>query len=271
MSTPPLHEPLVILDGRDVGPTILALDCGTVAIHSRVCPGKEGPNEDALAVLTCSDGRAVLVVADGFGGHPAGDQAARLAVETMRDAVALCADTRGDLRDAILDGFEAANRAVTALGVGAANTLAVAEFDNGVVRPYHVGDSEIMIVGQRGKLKLQTVSHSPVGYAVEAGLIDRDDAMHHDERNIVSNMVGSPQMRIEVGPRVALRPRDTLILATDGLFDNLGVPEIVELIRKGPLETACTQLRDACRDRMLNPQPDQPSKPDDTALVLFRR
>jgi serine/threonine protein phosphatase PrpC len=271
MSIPQLDEPLVVLNGRNAGPSIHALGCGSVAILSRACPGKEGANEDALAVISCDEHRAVFAVADGFGGQPAGDQAARLAIESVLHAVSACIETQGDLRDGILNGFEEANRAVTALGVGAATTLAVAEVDNAIVRPYHVGDSEIMIVGQRGKLKLQTVSHSPVGYGVEAGLIDRDDAIHHAERNIVSNMVGSPEMRIEIGPHLALQPRDTLLLGTDGVFDNLGIPEVVQLIRRGPLEAACTELGQACARRMLKPEPEQPSKPDDTTLVLFRR
>ena len=214
--------------------------------------------------------RAVLAVADGFGGHPAGDQAARLAIEALTAGVSECLTTQKGLRDGILNGFEEANRAVTQLGVGAATTLAVAEIDNGIVRTYHVGDSEIVIVGQKGKLKLQTVSHSPVSYGVEAGLIDRDDAIHHEERNIVSNMVGFPEMRIEIGPHVPLRPRDRLSLGTDGVFDNLSVPEVVELIRKGPIDVRCRELVDTCTARMTIPEPGVPSKPDDIAIILFR-
>jgi len=134
-----------------------------------------------------------------------------------------------------------------------------------------VGDSAILVVGQRGKLKLQTLSHSPVGYAVESGLLDADEALHHEERHIVSNMVGAPDMRIEVGSALALAPRDTVLLATDGLMDNLGLAEIVEIVRRGPLERAARRLAELCDERMRRPLEGQPSKPDDVTFVLFRR
>ena len=108
-------------------------------------------------------------------------------------------DNRAELRDAILNGFEDANGAVQALGIGAATTLAVVEVKENIVRPYHVGDSMILVVGQRGKIKLQSVPHSPVGYGVESGLLDEKEAMYHEERHLVSNVVGSPDMRIESG------------------------------------------------------------------------
>jgi serine/threonine protein phosphatase PrpC len=269
MPKPDLTEVLVVLDGQDAAPCRYGLGCGSIAVLSRACPLADGSNEDALAVIPCDDNRAVLAVADGFGGQPAGDQAARLAMEALVAGVANCLATQKELRDGILNGFEAANRAVMKLGIGAATTLAVAEVDNGIVRSYHAGDSEIVIVGQKGKLKLQTVSHSPVGFGVESGLIHRDDAIHHDERNIVSNMVGSSEMRIEIGPHVRLRPRDRLFLGTDGVFDNLSVPEVVELIRKGPIDVRCREVVDACTARMKTPEPGLPSKPDDIAIVLF--
>jgi serine/threonine protein phosphatase PrpC len=176
-----------------------------------------------------------------------------------------------ELRDAILDGFERANREVTQLGVGAATTLAVAEVDDDHVRSYHAGDSEVVAVGQRGRLKLQTVSHSPVAYGVEAGLIHQDDAIDHVDRNIVSNMVGSPEMRIEIGSPLCLRPRDRLLVATDGVFDNLSFDELVEHIRKGPIDECCSKLTATCHARMTAPKPGEPSKPDDVSMILFSR
>ncbi len=153
----------------------------------------------------------------------------------------------------------------------AATTVAVLQIDEGVVRPFHVGDSGILIVGQRGKIKHQILMHGPVGYAVEAGLLDEGEALHHEERNVVSNVVGSAEMRIEVGPNVALAPRDTVLVASDGLFDNLYVTEIVDRIRKGPLDAVAASLAADCRARMVDPRKGQPSKPDDLTFILFRR
>jgi serine/threonine protein phosphatase PrpC len=61
-----------------------------------------------------------------------------------------------------------------------------------------------------------------------------------------------------------------VILATDGLPDNLHTEEIVELIRKGPIERLPKALADLARHRMKNPGNDHPSKPDDLTFIVFR-
>jgi serine/threonine protein phosphatase PrpC len=128
----------------------------------------------------------------------------------------------------------------------------------------------ILLIGQRGRLKLQTVAHSPVGFAVEAGLLDEDKAMHHAQRHLVSNVLGAPDMRIEVGSQRRIAPRDTLVLASDGLSDNLRTDEIVALLRTGPLDAACDRLAELARARMYAPSDGEPSKPDDLTFVAFR-
>src|SRR4029453_4535640 len=115
------------------------------------------------------------------------------------------------LRTAMMNGIERANESIRGLGVGAGTTLSAVELAKGAVRPYHVGDSMILLIGQRGRVKLETVPHSPVGFAVEAGLLDVDEAMHHAERHIVSNVLGAPDMRIEVGSQRRIAPRDPLL------------------------------------------------------------
>ena len=109
-----------------------------------------------------------------------------------------------------------------------------------------------------------------MGYAVEAGWLPEDEALHHEDLHIVSNMVGSPEMRIEIGPTLSLRPRDTVLIASDGLFDNLPSQEVAELVRKGPLPEVAARLAAWCDQRMRAPEPGQPSKPDDLTFVLYR-
>jgi serine/threonine protein phosphatase PrpC len=212
----------------------------------------------------------VLAVADGFGGQPAGDQAARLAIASLVESVEAVLTTGGELRWGILNGFEQANRAVSELGVGAATTLVVAEIDGHHVRPYHVGDSELLVVGQRGKLKLQTVSHTPVSYAVDSGWLNETEALHHDERHLVSNVVGAADMRIEIGSSLRLAQRDTVLLASDGLFDNLHKNEITEGIRTGSLQGVADTLAKKCLQRMNTSNTNHPSKPDDLTFILYR-
>lgn len=261
---------LYFLDHDMPEASLYPMATGTAAVHTARCPDKPTPNEDAAALIDCGPRKAVLAVADGFGGLPAGEQAAQIALKTLASVVTATHAAGGTLRAGILDGFEKANQKVTALGIGAATTLAVIEIDNNRVRSYHVGDSMVLIVGQRGKLKLQTVSHSPVGYAVEAGLLEEDEALHHEDLHLVSNMVGSPEMRIEIGPSQQLQPRDTVVLGSDGVFDNVSVPEIVEIVRKGSLRVVTGLLAAECDRRMRVPDKGQPSKPDDLTFVLYR-
>jgi PPM family protein phosphatase len=248
---------------------------GTAAVFSTRSPGKETPNEDVAALLPISASAGVLAVADGLGGHVGGERASRLAVETIQtallDAVQAAGDSDGDrLRGTILDGIEAANREVRELGTGAATTLALIEVQDRTIRAYHVGDSVILLAGQRGKLKMQTIAHSPIGYAVEAGLMAEDEAMRHENRHVISNVIGSEQMRIEIGPSIEMASRDTLVIASDGLLDNLLPSEIVEFVRSGPLDEAVGDLVAEARRRMLATNGESPSKPDDLTVIAYR-
>lgn len=243
---------------------------GTAAALLVKCPGKEGENEDCAAIVPIDDTTAVLAVADGMGGGASGERASALAVQSIMDALLDRDETGPALRGAILDGFERANEAILELGVGAGTTLAVVEISDGAIRPYHVGDSMILLVGGRGKVKLQTISHSPTGYAVEAGVLDESEAIHHEDRHIVSNVLGMEHMRIEVGPTIQLARRDTLLLASDGLFDNLHLDEIVARANKGVPAKIATELNALAQQRMTDPARDVPSKPDDLSIIVFR-
>jgi serine/threonine protein phosphatase PrpC len=248
---------------------------GTAAVYTSRSPHKQTPNEDVAAFLPTGSTSGVLIVADGLGGHAGGERAARLAVETIQKtlqaAVTLAPDGDADrFRGAILDGIEAANQKVHELGTGAATTLALVEIQDQTVRPYHVGDSVILITGQRGKIKLQTIAHSPIGYAVEAGLMNEEDAIHHEARHVISNVIGSEQMRIEIGPPTPMAPRDTLVVASDGLVDNLLPNEIVEFIRSGPLNEGLSAMVTEAARRMATRNGNGPSKPDDLTVISYR-
>jgi len=262
---------VLYLDRDMDAPEVHAIGGGCATVFTARCPGKDSPNQDAVAILPFGASACVLVVADGMGGERAGDEAAALAVRALQATIAEAERKDWLLRSAILDGIERANQAVLDLGVGAGSTLAVVEVQDGSVRPYHVGDSTILLVGQRGKLKLQTVAHSPVGFAVEAGMLDESEAMHHEDRHLVSNMLGVADMRIEVGSARRLALRDTLLLASDGLSDNLHSDEIVERIRTGSLEEIARRLSRDAQRRMDDPRLGEPSKPDDLTFVGFRR
>ena len=253
-------------------PKIIRAARGEACIYSARAPDPAHDlNEDAAAVILVDENRAVLALADGVGGGRGGEIASNIAIWQLQSAIEAGLQSDRGLRGCIIDAFENANLSIVEKGLGAATTLAVVEIDSKTARSYHAGDSEIITVGQRGKLKQHTVSHSPVGYAFESGVIDEAEAMAHDERHIVSNVVGDPAMRIEIGPPLIMARRDTLILASDGLTDNLLTHEITELIRKGPLMSAAQKIAAEVKHRMSHPGGDHPSKPDDSTFIIYRR
>jgi serine/threonine protein phosphatase PrpC len=269
---PTQQSDLLVLNGTtEPDQATVAVAGGTAFALTRRDPQKETDNEDTVAIIPYGPGAAVLVVADGAGGLPAGKRASLTAVTTLAASLQAAMDKTMLLRTAILNGIEAANDAVLGLGNGSATTMTVITIEGLVARSYQVGDSEALVVGQRGAVKLQTTAHSPTGFAVEAGFLDQRDALHHEERHLVSNFIGTSDMRIDVGAGVELRPRDTVVVASDGLTDNVHLDEIIEHVRKGPLEQSATAVADLAAERMAASGGGQPSKPDDLSIILFRK
>lgn len=244
---------------------------GKAVAYSCRDPDKESENEDTVAIIPYGPGAAVLVVADGAGGLPAGKRASQTAVTTLAASLQSAMHETALLRTAILNGIEAANTAVLGLANGSATTMTVITIEGLIARSYQIGDSEAIVVGQRGVIKLQTTAHSPTGFAVEAGFLDQRDALHHEERHLVSNFLGTSDMRIDVGATLKLSPRDTVIVASDGLMDNVHVDEIINSVRTGPLADAASKVTDLAKKRMHSPREGQPSKPDDLSVILFRK
>ena len=237
--------------------------------YSRRSPFKETFNEDALGIIRVDDETAVFAIADGCGGMRGGEQASEIALQVLFDSIERNESGPERMRVAILDGIEQANIAVQDLKIGAACTIAVVEYHRGTIRPYHVGDSMILVTGNRGRIRYQSVCHSPVGFAVESGMLAADDAMHHEDRHIVSNVVGDARMRIEIGPAVKLSQRDTVVIASDGLFDNLAIEEVVNGMRKGKIADALALVTDLAHQRMLGME-GKPCKPDDLSVIGIR-
>lgn len=236
--------------------------------YSRVCPEKTEPNDDSAAVIRTAAGSLVLAVADGVGGAPMGYKASAIAIKCLSESLDQH-DSATDLRPGILDGIEKANAEILDMGTGAATTLTVVEVNDRVSRGYQVGDSMALVLGQRGAIKWMSRSHSPVGYAIESGLLDEREAMHHDERHLVSNLVGTREMHIEVGPAIPLAARDTIVVASDGLFDNLYVDEINDLSRIGRPLDRINALVELATQRMQSFDQAFPGKPDDMAILML--
>jgi serine/threonine protein phosphatase PrpC len=248
-----------------------AIGGGSLVAFTAPAPDKTTENEDSVAAIPYGPTAVVLAIADGAGGLPGGRRASQTAIKSLETSLNHAMRETMLLRTAILDGIEAANESVLAVGNGSATTMTIMTIEGLVARSYQVGDSKSMIVGQRGKIRSQTMAHSPTGFAVEAGFLDHRDALHHEDRHIVSNFIGTTDMRIDIGAEVKLHARDTVLLASDGLTDNVHNDEIVGLIRKGPLLKALQSITSLAARRMTVETIHQPSKPDDLSVILFRK
>ncbi|MDA0660635.1 MAG: serine/threonine-protein phosphatase [Planctomycetota bacterium] len=261
----------VLTDGSDEMPWQVPFAGGELSVFSRRSPEKQTANEDSLAIVTLGETNGVIAIADGCGGMAQGGLASRKAIDALLNGLKAATDAGEGPRAAILDSIEQANRDVCDLGTGAATTFICVEIDRSFVRPYHVGDSQMLVVSSRGRVKFETGAHSPVGYGVQGGFLSPEEAIHHEDRHLVSNVLGSPDTRIEIGPRRRLAPWDTLVLASDGLFDNLRFPEICDIVRRGPLQKVTRELARQALARMAATDPDHPSKPDDLTFLVYRQ
>jgi serine/threonine protein phosphatase PrpC len=221
-------------------------------------------NEDSLCARA---DLGLYLVADGMGGHAAGEVASKLAVEVIE---AFINDTReADPNQTwpfpydpalsldanrIKYAFRLANHRLTAAMEaddalrGMATTAAAlligkhANTPNQAPVVAHVGDSRIYL-RRDGKLKPITQDHSWVGEQVRAGLLSENDARRHPWRNVVTRAIaGGDDPEVEIS-EVPVQPGDQLLLCSDGLC-SVVAPEMLEEIvaRNLPLDETCKQL-----------------------------
>lgn len=264
-------QPDVVLFSHDCDtPVSVRLSGYQVCYYTHRSINKDTDNEDALLLIPFSADTAVLAVTDGLGGQRDGAQASRTLVETLYSHISAAREQGEYSRASVLDAIEQANQQIMQLGSGAATTLALVELLQSSMRTVHIGDSDILLTGQRGKLKFKTIPHSPVGYMIEAGMLDSDEALHHEDRHIVSNCVGVEAMHMDIGPVIELAKYDTLLLASDGVFDNLSVEQLIQCVRKGSLQSVARRLLDDCLVSMRDTSPEHHGKPDDLSFILVR-
>lgn len=238
-----------------------------LAVFSRSAPELDKVNEDA-ALICAVDNKMLAAVADGAGGYEGGADASQVAVEALLKLTAARFSAAIELD--IIQAFEQVHEAIRESAGNAATTLASVFIAENSLRTFHVGDSGVLVVGGRGRLKYQTVAHSPTGHAIEAGTLNEDEALLHEDRYLVSNILGHDPISIEISTSLKLAARDTVLLASDGLFDNLYLTEICQIACQRPIQKACDALAEAASSRMATPSDDFPNKVDDLTIVLIR-
>ena len=231
---------------------------------TRSRPGWEAEdNEDALFAGQLG-ALGIFAVADGVGGHPGGAHAAAQTLEVLRRLQPQPAPIplALDLARGIVD----LNARLVRRGKGS-TTFTCVVLGTQEAASVHVGDSALAIFSGRGRLKHRSVAHSPAGYAIEAGRLDERDLLEADDHHVVSNVLGTRPMSVEMTSLIRLRPRDTLVLGSDGLFDNLTSTKMAKLVCRGDLGRGGARLLAALEEVMNSPQ----GKADDHSFILLRR
>lgn len=188
-------------------------------------------NEDSYLVQ-----EPLFVVADGMGGHVAGDVASRLAVETIGNEVP--AGTVPDLRtlesavkEANLAIWERAQSEPALQGMGTTCTLVLVVDDE--ARIAHVGDSRAYLL-RDGKLEQITEDHTLVARMVKEGRLSAEEADHHPQRSIVTRALGVDSEVAVDTTSVALKKGDRLLVCSDGLTSMIGTDQIREVLAGEP-------------------------------------
>lgn len=218
------------------------------------CAGRSDPgrvranNEDAFHL---DPERGFFLVVDGIGGQAAGEKAAEIAVSRIR---ARLERQTGTVEQRIREAIANANNEILHAAQthpewqGMACVLTLAALENGSAVVGHVGDSRLYHI-RRGEIRKVTHDHSPVGEREDNREISEAEAMRHPRRNEVFRDVGSDEHTpndpdfIEI-QRVAFEPDAALLLASDGLSDQVPSAEILRAVERhgGHPEAAVEEL-----------------------------
>jgi serine/threonine protein phosphatase PrpC len=214
-------------------------------------------NEDCYVT---SPGIGFYIVADGMGGHRAGQVASELAVEAARKAIEALADASASLVEKCRYAVSSANKAIYGAALdnpelaGMGTTLVSVLVEDERAALAHVGDSRAYLV--RGlKIRQLTDDHSIVGDLLRRHEISEDDAREHPHRHVLTRALG---VRKVVEPDLAeltLLPGDVFVLCSDGLTNHIEDHEIGKLVAEAcqaerpDLQAICEGLVELANDR----------------------
>lgn len=196
-------------------------------------------NEDAVCVLTHPDPRLRSVrmvgLADGMGGHAAGEVASRTCLQTCSARLQTVGEC--DVGAQMLEALHGANRAVWDAAqvqpefCGMGTTVCLLAFDGDHCRFGWVGDSRIYRL-RDGELQLLTHDDTVVNALLAQGVLSPEEALHHPERHVLSQALGtSPELlNPHLSEPQALRHGDIFLLSSDGVHDVLEHAQIAQLL-----------------------------------------
>jgi serine/threonine protein phosphatase PrpC len=199
----------------------------SVAIHTDVGRVRTN-NEDSSGQAWLHDGSLFVMVADGMGGHEAGEVASSLAVQTVEEVVTR--DPEGDPRERLYHALLEANEAILdegrrsgKAGMGTTSICAVLRGSEATVAL--VGDSRCYHI-RKGHLVWRTIDHTRVQMLIDSGEIDEEQARSHPEAGMLTRALGHgrmadgrPLVPDVLAEPIVLEEYDALVLCSDGLHD----------------------------------------------------
>lgn len=212
-------------------------------------------NEDCIHYCSSdiNQQNVLAIVADGMGGHAAGETASHEAVHSIQShyfAKKYVGDPIRSLKNAVMQAnahvYQLAihDRALSGMGT-TATALAIV---NGFAYYIHVGDSRLYQL-RNGNMHQLTRDHTLVAQMVNDGLISPELAQTHPDRNIITRALGTkPTVDVDVVKSpIPIQEGDIFILCSDGLYDLVAEQEIAKLVREHNPANACNLLIQAAR------------------------
>jgi len=213
-------------------------------------------NEDSYGTAWLEDGSLFVIVADGMGGHEAGEVASSLAVRVVEDVVR--EDPDADPRDRLYNALLEANQAILEEGAssgtrGMGTTAICAILKGNQAYIGQVGDSRSYLF-RKGHKMWRTTDHTRVQMLVDEGKLSEEQARHHPEAGMLTRALGHARMADgqPLVPQVLDEPLildkgDTLLLCTDGLHDLVEDQEIARIAAgKNGADAIEDLIRTAC-------------------------
>ncbi|CAH0120113.1 MULTISPECIES: Stp1/IreP family PP2C-type Ser/Thr phosphatase [unclassified Paenibacillus] len=217
--------------------------------------GRRAVNEDRSWAQRLENGYMLAIIADGMGGHQAGEVASRIAVETVAERLMplapgltgpACAEA---LREAILHAnnviYEMASQDERYHNMGTTIVAVLLNGENGFVG--HIGDSRAYNINDT-VIRQLTDDHSLVNELLKSGQISLEESRRHPRRNVVIRALGTDaEVEVDINP-IQLEQGEILLLCSDGLSDLMTDEEIAAIVSLPSLsleEKAERLLRDA--------------------------
>lgn len=191
-------------------------------------------NEDSLTVLP-----PLFAVADGMGGHEAGEIASEITINTLNDLAPQSADAEALARAVVaanLNAIKAPSQGVGREGMGTTLTAAILEKERLVIA--QVGDSRAYLL-HNGSLQQLTRDHSLMADMIEAGQLTEAEARVHPNRSVITRAIGSdPHMQPDLY-ELNVETGDRLLLCSDGICGMIEDHEIASIMRQAPSAQSC--------------------------------